>query len=45
MALLSKAYFCGHLIAGNADSNFAEDTDVHLLCFVYVVQVVASAKI
>jgi hypothetical protein len=39
---LPKAYFCGCLIAGIAGSNFAEDTDVHLGCFVYGVQVAAS---
>ena len=43
VVLLSKAYFCDHLTAGIAGSNFAEDTDVRLWCFVYVVQVVASA--
>jgi hypothetical protein len=31
------------LIAGIAVSNFAEDMDVRLWCFVYVVQVAASA--
>ena len=42
VALLPKTYFCGHFFARIAGSNFAEDTDVRLWCFVYVVQVAAS---
>jgi len=34
VVLLSKAYVCGHLIAGIAESNPTEGMDVRLLCFV-----------
>jgi hypothetical protein len=43
VAVQSKAWVCGHSIAGIAGSNSAGGMDVCLLCLLRVVQVAASA--
>jgi hypothetical protein len=45
VALWYEAYVCRHSNTGIAGSNPAEDMDVHLLCLLRVVYVVASATI
>jgi hypothetical protein len=43
VAVLCKAWVCGHLMAGITSSNPAEGMNVHLLCLLCVVQVVIFA--
>jgi hypothetical protein len=43
VVLRSKAYFCGHSIAGIAGSNPADSMDVRLMCLLCFVYIAASA--
>ena len=43
MVAKSKAWVCGRSVAGIAGSILTEGADVHLLCFLNVVQVTTAA--
>jgi hypothetical protein len=45
VALLSKAYVCGHLIAGIVESNPTDGTAARLLCSCFVVTALGNGPI